>query len=101
MQGVIAMLITICRLYDSRIDANRVVIVLRKGVFDPGEVLVSAKEVDDENLCLWLCAKGERNDGCSDIPRGPPPCPWKRVNAVNHGERYDGSDSELLALLSR
>jgi hypothetical protein len=121
------MLITICRLDESHIDANRVILTpeaakhsaqlttkllghvvgnglrpLHDGSNGRGALVVTTKAVSEEPY-LWLLDLGERHDGSVRMRRWYLQVPRERVIdvALDGAERYEGSDSELLTLLSR
>ena len=121
------MLVTICRLDGSYIDANRIILSLEAanhsvqftanflgsafgdGLHSPhndfierGDLVVTTKVVGEDRY-LWLLDVGEKNAGSVRVHRWYLQVPRPRIidAALDAAERYEGSDGELLTLLSR
>ncbi|HEU0083339.1 MAG TPA: hypothetical protein VFQ87_10760 [Bradyrhizobium sp.] len=82
--------IAICCFCDFYIDANRIVLVPRNGVVELDVFFQAAEQAAGEDIERYAGAHMSRQGS-----RGG------AVDAIFGGERYEGSDSELLELLSR
>src|ERR1700731_822894 len=91
------MLITICPLNESDIDANRIILILRNGGIELGDVFVAAEEVVGEDRYLWLHAIGERRAASADISRCSLTGPREPAMdaAPDDVERYEGSKQRI------
>lgn len=93
--------ITIRPLYEAYIDANRVIRMLRNGAVELGDVFVASEGIVGQDRYPRLHA--EQRTGSAHMSRCSLPEPPERAigTALDDVERYEGSNSELLALLSR
>ena len=97
------MLTNIWRLCDSNVDANRVILGLRNGTVERSDIFGSDEEAAGEDRYRRLHGIGKRGaDGARVIhhavqgSRAP-----GAASEFCHVGSYEGSNSELLALLSQ